>query len=98
LKKYRSHKIVEAVKIAAAEIHIDGSATIAGEDEDDVFRTKPFWALRFQPEERGDMEPDLGYFVRYEDGYESWSPTKAFEEGYSPIIKGVSESNEELAP
>jgi len=30
-------------------------------------------------------EDDLGYFIVYEDGYVSWSPTKAFEEGYSLI-------------
>jgi hypothetical protein len=24
-----------------------------------------------------------GYYVRYPDGYESWSPAKAFEEGYT---------------
>ena len=24
-----------------------------------------------------------GYFVRYVDGYESWSPKQAFEDGYS---------------
>jgi hypothetical protein len=29
---------------------------------------------------RGD---DLGYFVVYEDGYQSWSPTEAFEKGYT---------------
>lgn len=28
---------------------------------------------------------DFGYFVLYEDGYHSWSPTKAFEEGYTEI-------------
>jgi hypothetical protein len=26
-----------------------------------------------------------GYYVLYEDGYESWSPAKAFEEGYSRL-------------
>lgn len=30
-------------------------------------------------------EDDLGYYVHYGDGYESWSPTKAFEEGYTRI-------------
>jgi len=24
-----------------------------------------------------------GYYVRYEDGYESWSPAEAFESGYA---------------
>ncbi len=27
-----------------------------------------------------------GYYVRYEDGYESYSPAKAFEEGYTPLL------------
>jgi hypothetical protein len=29
--------------------------------------------------------PVGGYYVRYEDGYESWSPAKAFEDGYTRI-------------
>ena len=28
-----------------------------------------------------------GYYVVYEDGYESWSPREAFENGYSEISK-----------
>ena len=31
-------------------------------------------------------KPEVGgYYLRYEDGYESWSPAKAFEDGYSLI-------------
>jgi hypothetical protein len=30
-------------------------------------------------------DPVGGYYVRYEDGFESWSPAKAFEEGYTRI-------------
>ena len=31
-------------------------------------------------------EPQAGgYYVRYADGYESWSPAEAFENGYMPI-------------
>ena len=26
-----------------------------------------------------------GYYVKYEDGYESWSPAEAFEEGYTLV-------------
>ena len=30
--------------------------------------------------------PSLGgYYVRYEDGFESWSPARAFEEGYTRL-------------
>lgn len=28
-----------------------------------------------------------GYFVRYENGYDSFSPSKSFEDGYTQIIK-----------
>ena len=34
-----------------------------------------------------------GYYVRYPDGYESWSPAEAFEDGYTlveddPLLAG----------
>jgi hypothetical protein len=30
--------------------------------------------------------PQVGdYFVQYDDGYQSWSPAKAFEEGYTRL-------------
>lgn len=34
---------------------------------------------------RGGVNPLGGYYVRYQDGYESWSPAEAFEEGYTRI-------------
>jgi hypothetical protein len=34
---------------------------------------------------RGGPSPVGGYYVRYKDGFESWSPAKAFEEGYTRI-------------
>ena len=37
---------------------------------------------------RGGDNPVGGYYVCYEDGYESWSPAKAFEEGYTRIPDG----------
>ena len=33
----------------------------------------------------GMNDPLGGYYVRYADGFESWSPAKAFEEGYARI-------------
>jgi beta-phosphoglucomutase-like phosphatase (HAD superfamily) len=36
------------------------------------------WYLKHKP------QPD-GYLVRYEDGYERFSPAKAFEEGYTKV-------------
>lgn len=31
------------------------------------------------------IDPVGGYYVRYADGFESWSPAKAFEDGYTRI-------------
>ena len=79
MQKYRSHKIVEAGKISAVEFSTAAEAKIAlvgGE----MVTSSGGWKARFH----GD-DDDLGYFVRYEDGYESWSPTKAFEEGYTVV-------------
>lgn len=78
MPRYVSHKKVWALKIAAIEINEDKSAKIAPADKGyAVFTTKPGWAERFMS---GD---DPGYYVQYADGFASWSPTKAFEEGYT---------------
>ncbi len=81
LPRYRSHKIVEAAPIytdggqAIGEPHVvvdlpDGKPVAVHVPASFFARGKP---------ERGD------YLVRYEDGYLSWSPKKAFEEGYTLI-------------
>ena len=78
---YQSHKRVGALAIAGVEIHKDGSATIVPQEEGYApFRTQPGWGERF----KGD-ENDPGVYVLYRGGYESWSPTKAFQEGYTRV-------------
>lgn len=44
------------------------------------FRATDDWLERY----RG-TEIDEGYYVVYDDGYASWSPSKAFEDGYTLI-------------
>lgn len=79
MPRYRSHKTVWALKIAAIEFRENGSAKIAPQDKGYApFETKPGYRERF----KGD-EDNTGYYVVYADGYESWSPQKAFEEGYT---------------
>ena len=81
LPKYKSHKIVRALSIAAIEVHEDKSATIAPSLAAYApFKTQPGWAERFKGN-----EDDKGYYVVYEDGYASWSPTEAFESGYTKL-------------
>lgn len=86
MPRYISHKTVWALKISAVEIHEDGSATIAPADEGYApLKADVGWAERFKPVRRLHGEDDLGYYVVYQDGYTSWSPTKAFEEGYEAV-------------
>ena len=79
MPKYRCHKEVWALHIAAIELHEDGSATITPKEKGyGVFKTNVGWGERFKGN-----EDDLGVYVVYNDGYASWSPTKVFDEGYS---------------
>ena len=81
MPRYRCHKVVWALKIDALEVRADKSAVIApGDNRFGVFNTDAGWADRFHG-----SEEDPGYYVLYEGGYASWSPTKAFEDGYTLI-------------
>jgi hypothetical protein len=92
LATWKCHKIVKAGKITAFTVHHDliydrpsGSlaelVTLAVEDVNGVpclVDVAPFMFARGMP--------NLGdYIVIYEDGYKSWSPAQAFEEGYARI-------------
>lgn len=76
MRKFRCHKKVEAAKVMAAERH-DASGDWRCLCDDGVV-----WEIQGHNKI---TEEDLGYVVRYADGYTSWSPTKAFEEGYAAI-------------
>jgi hypothetical protein len=82
LPKYRSHKEVEALKIAAISQQSDGSLFITPEDEGHAPFDVP---VKFVPKHR-DGVPEVGwYWVKYDNDYQSFSPAKAFEEGYTRI-------------
>lgn len=76
LQRYRCHKIVEAAEI----VSISGNRVWM--KQSDPIDVSNEWLSRFHPETSDGMG---GYFIRYADGYESWSPTQAFEEGYTRI-------------
>ena len=81
LPKYRCHKEAWAPKIAdvTQERCPDGKIHLVFEDPKyaprEVVRE---WYEKHQPRPGG-------YFVVYEDGYESYSPAAAFEAGYTRI-------------
>ena len=83
LPKWRSHKVVYGDKIT--EIR-HGAADVNSEFTGDS------WLLECSaliPETNSLVArgaPSVGdYYVQYEDGYQSWSPAKAFEEGYTRV-------------
>lgn len=84
LHKYRCHKIVEAAVIRGFNTTgmwtgTQATVTVQGAGGADTVIGVPgsFFARAM---------PAIGdYFVRYEDGYESFSPKKAFEDGYTLV-------------
>ena len=81
MKKYRSHKIVEAGLIASVQrtgirslvVTLDNGETVRVDGGPMVFKE--------------DSEIPGGYLVRYSpDGYVSWSPAEVFEQGYAEVL------------
>jgi len=73
LPQYECYKKVHAAKITVIEEGVMVFGDIGGSiciGED--------WIERFKPEVGG-------YYVVYKDGYTSFSPAKAFEEGYKKL-------------
>ncbi len=79
LPKYRCHKEVQAAKITEVISPSDrlqtGDWTLRLGDAQQV-TVAPSWMGKHTPEVGG-------YYVRYADGYESFSPADAFEGGYT---------------
>ena len=79
LADWRCHKVVKAGKIL--EMPDGGSGVVTIEDVNGAPCKVTMPGNAFA---RG--RPVVGdYVVVYEDDYKSWSPAKAFEEGYSKI-------------
>lgn len=83
MPRYRSHKDVWALKIAAIEYdgppddRISHGATITPEETGYApFKVDAAYVSKHKPQAGG-------YYVVYKDGYKSWSPAQAFEEGYT---------------
>jgi hypothetical protein len=95
LPKYKCHKEVWALKIREVVFHADADPkvsieTFAATDEFKGGHMIPedgrYGPIPFEPEYYHKHKPEAGgYFVVYEDGYKSFSPAKAFEDGYTPI-------------
>ena len=89
MPKYRSHKEVWALKIKDIVFDVDlaknsnretdGSAIITPVDGVYApFKVDSAYVRKHNPKAGG-------YYVVYADGYKSWSPAEAFEEGYTRV-------------
>lgn len=88
MQKFQSHKVVEAAKITGVESFFQDlsgpTLLISLDGEDDPVRLSQ---KMFQRQADDGTNIVGGYLVRYADGYTSWSPAAAFEEGYTPVPK-----------
>lgn len=79
MPRYRSHKVVHALKIREIHQREGGGATIT---PDEVAFAPFFVDAEYV---RKHLPLPGGYYVVYPDGYKSWSPAEAFESGYTRI-------------
>jgi hypothetical protein len=85
MPRYRCHKEVWALKLKEV---VD--PTKPGEESDGSRMLVPedgrYAAIRVESDYVRKHNPQAGgYFVVYKDGYRSWSPSEAFEDGYTRI-------------
>lgn len=81
LPLYQCHKVVRAAEIITIVSGTDGRATL-------IF-IGPIEPTVVGQDYLDKHKPEVGgYFVQYQDGYQSYSPKKAFETGYSPRFGG----------
>jgi hypothetical protein len=79
MPKYECHKTVHALKIREVTEVPSGGALIVPEDARyAALDVEADWVQKYSPEAGG-------YYVVYEDGYKSYSPATAFENGYTRV-------------
>lgn len=86
LPKYKSHKEVGALMIAG--ISLDGVLSFIEEGYAPIQMPKE-WLDKHNPEVGG-------YLVFYKDGYKSYSPRQAFDEGYTRITNDQKEKAKKI--
>lgn len=81
MPKYKCHKEVRALKIEAIGVREDregGGVALEVEKPFPPIIVTAEWCAKHNPEPGG-------YYVLYRDGYTSFSPAEAFEDGYTRI-------------
>jgi len=88
IPRYVCHKTVEAYKIKGFEYRNEG-VVLVPEDPD----IEPVIVMRAYVQIHRPYPG--GYYVRYADGYESFSPAVMFEDGYKLIEPAVEQADGE---
>lgn len=89
---WRSHKVVQAAKITGMQFPPGGPVICMGDIPAKAAVTPAVLArmVGMTNPKPGDGEAWAnlvgGYYIRYADGYESWSPADAFQQGYRRVI------------
>jgi len=83
MPRYKCHKVVHALKIGSVEYQSGGGVRLS-------FIEPGYEPLFLKSEYTKRCTPQAGgYFVVYQDGYQSYSPAPAFEEGYTRLPAGA---------
>jgi hypothetical protein len=86
LPQWKCHKVVSAAKIPRIITMPDGSAELVLRLTADNAAVQGHTSVSVSADWMGRFKPQAGgYYVVYEDGYASFSPAKAFEDGYTRI-------------
>ena len=80
MKKYKSHKIVQAEKIVSIAIMREEKFSVDLYFDIGGIEVTREWYKKHEPHSGG-------YYVVYEDGYASFSPADVFESGYTEITE-----------
>ena len=78
MPKYRCHKTVWALKIKDVVVQGSKNVIVPENTRYAPFSVDEAYIQKHKPEAGG-------YFVQYADRYQSYSPAKAFEEGYELV-------------
>lgn len=81
MPKYKCHKEVSALKIKEVDYEREPNHEAVL-----TFEEKGFDPVKVSREYARKHAPEAGgYFIIYEDGYQSFSPAEAFENGYTKL-------------
>lgn len=88
MQKWKSHKVVEAARILSVVENPSQPGYILHMSGEKVqVAVTPEWVQKHATDSQSFPALTGGYYVRYEDGYTSWSPAAAFEAGYARVTE-----------